>query len=100
MRAQQMLRIGNRRIMVGKIKIETGGDQPVLDRADAVGTLGVVRAHVVQQAVAVGDEGNRHGVTDFLAKCLAYNQQNNIMTCSQDCIAWHPPPTPQRSPPF
>ena len=33
MRAQQLLHVGQRRIVIGEVEIEAGSDQPVLDGA-------------------------------------------------------------------
>jgi hypothetical protein len=44
----------------GEIEIEAGGDEAVLDGAEALRTLGVMRAHFVTPAVAMGDEGRGH----------------------------------------
>jgi hypothetical protein len=57
MNAQQLLHLDQRRVMELQVHVEAGGNQAIADRAEPIGTFRMVGAHVVLQAVAMGDEG-------------------------------------------
>jgi hypothetical protein len=58
--ADDLLQRGEGRIVESQIEIQPGGDQPVADGGEALRALRMVRTHIVQPAVAVGDEGSGH----------------------------------------
>jgi hypothetical protein len=54
---------------------QAGGDQLIVDRIQPFGTFGVMRPHVVQPAITVGNErgGHRKGVESGVGM-MAYNR--------------------------
>ena len=58
MHAQQLLERGERRVVIDEIRIEPLGDQVIVDGGQTLRAFRMMRAHVVQLAVAVGDEGS------------------------------------------
>ena len=60
MRARELLVERERRIVALQVLLDAGGDQLVLDRGEPRRLLRVAGAHVVLQAVGVGDERGGH----------------------------------------
>jgi hypothetical protein len=58
MNPQQLLECRQRRIVINKIGIDPLSDQMVIDRCQTLRTFRVMRAHIMQLAVAMGDEGS------------------------------------------
>src|SRR3954469_16335461 len=50
-----------RRVEASYQPVETRGEQAVLDRSEAIGTLGMLLSHLVQEALRARDEGEAHG---------------------------------------
>jgi hypothetical protein len=64
MHAHQLLEGRERRVVIHEIGIDPLGDQVIADGGKALRALRVMRTHVVQLAVAMGDEGcGRHLVS-------------------------------------
>lgn len=61
MNAQQLLEAGKRRIVINEIGINPLRDQVIVDGGKTLGALRVMRSHIMQLTVAMGDEGSgRH----------------------------------------
>src|SRR3954471_10873781 len=60
--AEKLLAGRFRRVEASYQPVETRGEQPVLDRSEAIGTLGMLLSHLVQEALRVRDEGEAHGL--------------------------------------
>jgi hypothetical protein len=60
MHARELLVGGERRVKSRQVLAEARGDQLVLDRAEPRGPLGMVRAHLVLEAIGMRDEGSIH----------------------------------------
>ena len=58
MDTQQLLKRGQRRIVINEIRINPLGDQMIIDGGKTLRTLRVMRTHIVQLTVAMGDEGS------------------------------------------
>ena len=61
MHARELLVGGERRLVALQMLNNSRGDQLVFDRGEALRALRMVRAHVVLEAVRVGDECGGHG---------------------------------------
>jgi hypothetical protein len=62
MHAQHLLARRPRRLVVNEKRVETGRDQAVADRGEPCRTLGMLRAHLVQQERRMADEGGAQGL--------------------------------------
>ena len=61
MNAHQLFKGGERRIVIDKIGVDPLGNQVIVDGCEALRTFRVMRTHVVQLAVTMGDDGSgRH----------------------------------------
>ena len=58
MDAQQLFEGGQRRVVVHEIGVDALGDQVIVDGGQTLRAFRVMRPHVVQLAVAMGDEGS------------------------------------------
>ncbi len=56
MHALELLEARLRRVVIGKVRIQSLSDQVIADGIQALRGLGVVGTHVVQLAIAMGDE--------------------------------------------
>src|SRR3954466_10198948 len=59
--AEKLLAGRFRRVEASYQPVETRGEQPVLDRSEAIGMLGMLLSHLVQEALRVRNEGEAHG---------------------------------------
>jgi hypothetical protein len=56
-----LLESRQRRVVINEIGIDALGDQVIVDGSEALRAFRVMRPHIVQLAVAMGDEGSgRH----------------------------------------
>ena len=61
MDAQQLLEGGDRGVVINEIGVDPLGDQVVIDGGETLRAFRVMRTHVVQLAVTMGDDGSgRH----------------------------------------
>src|SRR6185503_16323162 len=72
--ARELLVGGERRLVARDVRRHTRGDELVLDRREARGLLGMMRAHLVLQALGMRDKCRRHAHA-----ILAHPQYNRSM---------------------
>ena len=58
MHAQQLLEGSQRRVVIHEIGVDALGDQVIVDGGETLRAFRVMRTHVVQLAVAMGDKGS------------------------------------------
>src|ERR1044071_2790094 len=72
MHPRELLVGGERRFIARKVRSEAGSDELVFDRGETRGPLGMVRAHVVLQAIGMGDESRAHAFSSYP---ISYNRR-------------------------
>ena len=60
MHAQQLFAGGRRRLALHQVADQAGSNELVFDRVQTVRALGMMLPHVVQQAVAMANQGGMH----------------------------------------
>ena len=65
MHARELLVGGERRLVARQVLPDAGGDELILDRGEARRALGMVRAHVVLEAIGMRDERRGHAISSY-----------------------------------